>query len=737
MSYLGLGSIAKSGLLCGLLAVGIATSVGCKSDGGGDAGGAGGDGNGGDGGSNSAGKGGGGVAGSGGGTSGGSAGMSPGGMAGADMPDAGPPPPPEPVMEPYAAASATSKLPITISFKTADDLKKNFAVVGEVAQSADSEGVLKIAKGKSAVLTFDTTPDTTRTDTFEDFTATMKVHSEHIMEGWFTIATDKNRNDGQTIRFGENNGVEGPPGVSDVDHINFTSKCWAVTLIGNGPQCIGPSNSSYGWTAFEPSMTPQTFKITVRANKDAKTIKVRGELIDGTGTPIDGTPLEWTDVLRVNGELTFGIYAAGSDAFIDEISINAAELLPESGVVGLTDAPLHVWIPPALAKLKGLFVVAPDLIQLPKSNADIALFEHFRRFATAYGWGILGGVRSGPKEFPMFKDDLAKLATKAGHPEMNTVPVFIHSLLNFMPYQALADETFNKRLIGFHADKPRLGGDVNISMAEKPEDYPMSAAGRAVPGFVMYAQRSVISTRSSMFGFWWKDRFFGNEAGASTEGFALWNLMGHNFQTNAVVDSWMMYLAFLQEAITLRTKDNDGITPLKPVDKSKAFLGYSEFFNLKYDGTAPVVSTFLPGGYPAAGTTGDQLTKPTKEFLIGPSTALVWQAFEYYRQSVPADAKSLLYKPVFWLTVPNHGKVGESRLMKLGLNASLDGWTKIEFFDSASKDPFTVLKTVAAGGTPEFNYTALTLGAHNFIAKVTAKDGKFHFTHPVMAIFTP
>lgn len=735
MKYLGFSRLVRTSVMVtSLMAIASASVSGCKGSGGGD------DNVGGDGG----GVGGSGGDGGDGGTAGGmagtnAAGMNGGGMMGGMAGMMQLPPPPEPVIEDYAAPTAT--LPVTLDFKNAADFSgKLFSKGTDITQSGDSGGVLKVTKGKAAVVTYDTTPDEVRTDTFESFTATVKFHATRLVDLWFTFATDKNRNDGMTINFGVQHGKDGPPGVSDVDSIYFNSKCWAPSIAGRGPQCIGGSAEAYGWTAFEPSSEPQTLKITVRADKDAKTIKARGEYIDAAGTVIDAANYDWVDVPRVNGELSIGLYAADSDAFIDEITIKEAEAIPDNGVVTLEDSPIHLWIPTGLAassKLKGLIVVTPNLTQTPNGEGDFGLFDHFRRFATAYGWGVVSGVRSGPGEFAMyFKSDLAQLATKTGRTEINTVPVFVHSLLNMLPYQALSDDEFNKRLIGFFADKPRPGGDLNAGMEETTDDYPISAAGRAIPGFITYSQTSLIARRNSggVTGFWWANRFFGAMAGASTDGFALWHLMGHNAQTHAVVDTWFVYLAFLQEAIAMRTTNNDGTTALKPVDKSKAYLGYSEFMTLKFEGWAPSIEPFLPSGYPPAGAAGDQLSKPTKEYLLGPSTALVWQAFEYYKQKT---ALEIIYKQVYWNTVPKHGKVGDSRIMKLGIDPALAGWKKIEFFDSASATPMTPVKVVNAGEAPEHTYQNLSLGAHNFIARLTDKDDQIHFAHPVMAIFTP
>jgi hypothetical protein len=744
----------------GCLALAPMGLVGCKSDGGGNNNGGGGDGGGGaNGGSN--GEGGSGGDDQGGGGTGGSMNMNPDG----GMPDAGLEPQPEPVIEAYAAPTAT--LPVTVDFTAAADLSGKFKVLGEATQSSESGGVVKIPNGKTAVLIYDTKPDEERTDTFENFTATIKFHAERLTEIWFSFATDKNRNDGFTVRFGVDHGQDGPPGVADVDSLYRASKCW-IKIQGNGVDCRGANVESYGWTAFAPSMKPQTVKLTVRTDKTAKTIKTHAAYIDADGELIDSSVYEWANneiaadmpgsmrVNRVNGELSFGLYAQASDAFIDEITIKAAEEIKDNGVVMLDDSPAQIWIPPTIGangKIKGLIHTTPNLARPPNGVGDFALFEHLRRFATAHGWALIAGMRANRLEFGMhFEADLAKLADKTAHQEIKTVPVFLESLLNTLPYQALSDENFSKRLIGFHANKPRLGGAVNDGLGESLEtDYTIEKSAGNIPGIVMYAGNSLIVPKGkALEAFWWKYRFHVPPAEAMNtmyvakpEDSALWALTGHNWQTHAVVDSWMMYLAFLQELIKQRTTNNDGTTPLKPIDRSKGYLVTSTMAKIVTDETmAKYVADVKPfTAFPATPAVPMQLSEPQSDWVLGPATALVWQAFEYQlKVARKVDNRNVVVdvaKLVHWATVPKHGKAGESRLLKLTLAPELAGWKKIEFFDAARDEPWLPLATVMAGGATEYKFEDLSVGAHNFIARVTGPNDKIHMTHPVMAIFTP
>jgi len=732
----------------------------CKDDGGSKSGGSGGSGEGGsgeggsgEGGAGDGGKGGSKAGGAGGtATQGGTAGTGTTGGAGGTMP-AMREPIPEPVIEDYAAA--TGKLPVTIGFETAADLTGKFFKVGKATHSADAGGSVKVTKGDAVSLIYDTTPDATRTDTFEDFTATIKFRSASHGRLWVSFATDKNRNDGFVVDFDIEHGQEGPAGVSDVESIHRVDRCWAANLFAGEPNCAGTPIESYGWTAIAPHATrAQTIKLTVKTDKAKRSIKTRAEWIDFDDVLIDHSEYEWMNndvaldqggirVNRINGEIGFGVQATNSDIFIDEVTIKAAEPFVDNGVVFAEGTNAHIWIPTGLAagtKLKGLITAEPALGHRPNGKGDFALFEHLRRFATAYGWGVLGGMRGGMDDFKThFAADLDKLATATGRQEIKTVPIFIHSLLDTLPYQALSDDAFNKRLLGFLSDKPRFGGDLNAGMEETYEQYPMSAAGRAIPGFIVYAQVSPISLRTagSIVGMWYGNRYPMDNAEP-----AYWALTNHGPQTNAVVDSWMLYLALAQELIKERTVGNDGTSALKPVDRSKGYLGTSDFFKVRPAAETPVIAPFPAGGWPAAEPmVGKRLSDPQPDFLLNASMALTWQAWEYYKfVFVMVDGKPVpkfIPKKAWWVQSPRHGKVGENRLLKVGFAPELNGWKKVEFLDASSATPMTPLHTVNAGGAAEYEYKNLTRGAHSFIARVTGPDDVIHMTHPVMAIFTP
>jgi hypothetical protein len=660
---------------------------------------------------------------------------------------------------------ASAQLPVKVAFSAASDLSGKFAVKGEAAHVSEKGGAVKVAAGKRAVLTYDTQPDETPTDTFGAFTATVTFRSERPVALWFGFATDKNRNDGEVIRFAVNKQRHGPAGVSDVDTFWFYDGCLVADLGVQGketcfsePLCGGARSEAYAWTHFDPSIEPQKVKVTVVPDKAAKTIRAWAEFIDKDGVVVDGALREWVNVPHSVGELSFGMAAdLQADAFIDEIEVKAAEAIPNTGVVTVEDAPIHIWIPENYADkpVKGILITDPALLVGPGASGDMAMFGHLRRFSRAWGWALVGGVRSAKEEFKTyFQADMAKLVTKTGRQELNTVPVFIHSLLDTLSYQALSDETFNKRVIGFMADKPRGSGDPNIQDPTSPDAseglslYPMGESGRKIPGFIVYTATvvsRVADRRTAVIeSMWSSNRFHPYLTDPTTTEVtgAYWAMTVHGIQTHAVVDSWALYLAHLQELISKRTNGNDGKLPLKAVSGADGHLGTSPFFVPVNMGTISQLAPFQKFPPPPAAILDIQ-TKPQSDFIYGKSTALVWQAFDYYKQTNGGDGPVIVgnirYSPkeVWWKENPKHGKAGESRKLPLAFAPSLQGWSKIEFFDSASPQPMTPLATVMPGQPAEYTYTNLAVGAHNFVAHVTAGDGKVHATFPVMAIMEP
>jgi hypothetical protein len=305
-------------------------------------------------------------------------------------------------------------------------------------------------------------------------------------------------------------------------------------------------------------------------------------------------------------------------------------------------------------------------------------------------------------------------------------------LLNSLPWRVIMDPDLQKRAIGFFADKPRLGGDINVGTAES---YGMSnAPGRAVPGVISFSNTAAsIAKRPNADTFYVPGRWF-TDMTTMTPDYALWAVTNHGPQTHAVVDTWFYYLGMLEELIKLRGHGPN--VALKPIDKTKGFLAENTPI------WAPTSMTFIPAVKPYPGTDDKALS-----FLPGPSTALIHEAWHYFRfvQDNGSGVKGMYFVPkaAWWVNIPRHGKVGENRAMTLDVSdATLTGWKKIEFYDANGATPRTALTTITPDMVTDKNrvtyeYKSLTLGVHNFTARVTDAMDRQHMAQPVAAVMVP
>lgn len=622
---------------------------------------------------------------------------------------------------------------VDLDFRKDDDLKNNFQLEKGSAETSDRG--LKVSAGQTALLTYDTRPDDQPTDTFDAFTWSVSFQSESAPDFVLSFGSDSQRRDASQARFSVDKGTDGPPGVADVDSIYLWDHCDVTGSSADaGAPCAKSGVEAYGWTRVRPGPETWTIKLTAVPDADKKQIKARVEYWDKDGI-VDGQTYTFArgepgDSFHPKGELSLEIKARKADVYVSRFRVTAAEPIKEPSFI-LSDesdaTAVHMWVPPGLAKANGILATTPSLTAAAGAQVDLALFEHLRRFATAYGWVLVNGQKGekGADVVAAFSAGLEKLNNKAPALGLNRAPIFAHSLLSTFPMVLVGDPNLGSRVIGLYADKPVLGGDGN---AGKGESYPIpTLQSSSTPAIVSYSNlgTSIAQKNQVELAYDYQRVFIEGKGDAGVEKhLGPWAITSSGPQTHAIVDSYFLYLCFLQELIKLRPNDG-GNLPI--YDKANGWLGSHEF---SYTETqyAPKLTKF-------DGINEDE----EQSFLIGPSSALAYQGFHYYKYVVVKGKVGVTFVPkaVFWTNVPAHGKAGESRVMKLGFDDTLrDKWMKIEFHDTASADPMKPLATVMPGQPAEFEYTNLSLGAHNFVARVTDKDGHLHVTSPVMAIFS-
>lgn len=636
--------------------------------------------------------------------------------------------PPEGLSEFVPLPELSRTLPGKLTFKSPSDLgSKFFLRKGEAEVDTSGQGTLKVAPGRSALLVYDSKPDEIPTDIVSEFTASIRFRSEGSAGVWFNFLSDRNRNDAVQISFSPNKGRVGPPGVSDVDSVHSCRGCWLGTLgttggamntCAVGVSCNARDFETYAWTHLEPSDWT-TLRITVRPMKREEggaAVLVETELRSGDDDAlVDRQTTLIAPVARTVGELAVGIRAGTADVLVDEIDIRgAADFAPAPPIVTAPGGDLHMWLPASLrgkGNIKGALMVDPGLV----AGADSAqsFFAHFRRFASAHGWALLGGGKN--LTTTAFLAELSALGTITNHPELSTVPVFANGLLSTFPYRAHLDPEMANRLIGFFADK--IKPDVNEMDMPLPYAEP-TALGLTVPGLFVYSQTSLVSNRAM------SEATFklGRRRGAP------WGLASHGRQVHAVADSWVLALPYLQELIALRMPNHQA--PMLPIDQTKGFLVSNKGILL---GENHVVSMEAHRELPEA-------ELDTYSLVPGLESATVLQAFHYYRFATGPDGKIVLEdgqvkfdpKRIFWQAAPRHGSPGEDRTLRLGIADGLD-WDKIEVYEV--HDGVHLRKTFKRGDTNlTVTFTALAAGAHTFIARMWTTAGVEHVTHPVVAI---
>lgn len=590
-------------------------------------------------------------------------------------------------------------LPITIDFDVPADLTGSFKVsavqAGAVTHDAQEGGRVKVLTGQEALIFYDTSPDETGSDAFDEFTASITFKSTGLPRLGFYFGGDDKRGQGRLATVHFSNAVVGPPGVGDVNAFNYSEACspqyWAVP---DAQTCATHLAGAYAFNGARPDNTPFTFEMTVK-KAGAAALQIYTAYYQGS-TLIDHQVYTTGAVARLTGELGISAVAIAGDLFIDDFKVQAAKAIPDFKVASFADANTtwFLWVPEGLTTVNGIFHFYPTMMMPAGKTGEFAMWDHYRRFAEAHGFALFshyGGADTEAGTVASADAALMALATQTGHPELPTAPIFVEGLVDRFPLAyAKAHPT---KTIGFVLNKPA---------AETADNVLPDALTYQVPGLFTYAPESGLSGLGGT----------GPMVTAGRAAGALWAMAANGGQTHAEVDSYVLYLSFLERLIALRM--TPGSFVLKPLDKAMGWLGEhkpaltEEFALVRPYGVADDASmSWLP----------DQ------------AFALVYSSYHYNA----ITAGKFAPKKVFFVAAPLHGKAGESRTVRVGFAPAFT-WKTIEFFDNGEKRGELVY---APNVVPEFTFAALTKGSHAFVARVTDAADKVHLAHPVMAVFSP
>jgi hypothetical protein len=618
---------------------------------------------------------------------------------------------------------ADTSYPGLIEFDSSGKLNNNF-FVRKGMPIVDASG-LRVDAKRAAVLVYDTEPDDSPTDYFSSFTATIRFESEKAPGVWLGFAGDAKRNDGYQVSYYINKGSNGGPEFIDVDSVHFCNECWVGTIVKEGDSgetmsscevgnlCSFRPGEAYGWTYLSPELATTGIRITVRS-PSALFLDVMVELLDSNDSALDFQTFRYSLVRRTIGEVLFGFRAGDAPLTVKSVEISEPLEIKTREIVTAEGTGLNMWLPSAVregADIEGVLTVSPSL----QAGEGSRLFFHYlRRFASAHNWALVDVGRGVTPE--TLRAGIVKLADAAMHDELKTAPVFVNSLLSALPHESHLDEVLVGRMIGFFADKVQSRTDIMDDIVPLA---PSTEQGREVPGFYSYSQKSLIANRGVVSRPYDEGR---------TKG-ALWGIVNHSDQTHAIVDSFVFYLPFLQELISLRMADGN----LVDLNPENGYLATNETIMMG-DTFAPTVKTW------SEASEAERKDKAFS-FLPGPESAAVYQAFHYFRLLRDANGRPIVRdgnlvmepKKVRWLAAPPHGQPGESRDLTLQLDSDVE-WEKVEILEV--HDGVHLRKEVSPvpGETIEASFSNLGPGIHTFIGKAWTKEGVLHVTHPVAAI---
>lgn len=415
-------------------------------------------------------------------------------------------------------------------------------------------------------------------------------------------------------------------------------------------------------------------------------------VVRAVASAFDGTRLVLRDffdfaLAKTFGELAFGAYSdRTAPLVIDDFTVTRgkADEPIDPQMIFSTAGPVHVWIPPGVSKVKGVFIDSPGCCG--DSNGSWDYRQYLFNFARTYELAVLAHVTGQSQD--LVEKGLANLATKSGHPELTTVPIVIYGFSAGSDWTSAFTSKFASRVVAYVADA-----------SSKPSD--VAAAARGVPGIFTVGDLNDYTPLATMLSSFESVRDVNNhQAILFKEGFS-----------HLEMGSFYLYMPFFVRALDARSPTR--ALPLLPPDESKAWIIETPTLNPP---GAPAPAP-MPTIKPAAGYAGGPTNKTG--WLMDKEIAYIAAAYGGYRRAVHITP---MYDAV----------AGESRIVKIRTLPSMANWTKLELYDHA-----TLIKTFEPGAAAtSFNFANLSKGVHTLIVHMT-QGGKVYTSFPQTFIVTP
>jgi hypothetical protein len=578
---------------------------------------------------------------------------------------------------------------IHIDFNDPSDLTKNFFVPVGATDVTVKDGALHIANRKYRTLVFDTTPDATATESFDDFRISFRFQSNtgtHVPGAgmlsstiasnvWLSFFPQTGRDNAARVDFEFSE--------TSNDSLKFIQSGASFAATGT-PLNGTPIMNAGVITVDTVDPGPEFFQFNAIVKRvSAGRVRVDAWIMQGDRVALQGT--QEIALAKTSGEIAIGGSPVNpSDGFageliIDDIVIHRGAVTPPAPQVAalLYDAQnadgFKCYIPPGVAKVSGILYHAVGNYMADRS--------YNRRFAELHNLALMGGPKDTTNATSVAAA-IADCATRSGHAEMNTAPLLLYGFSNGTRTALVGianSATMRPRILAMNPDSYTPA----TSYPEPARKIPtLIFKGRMDEGFETTATHlaALATTRN----------------GGGHAAFLNRDKLGHN----ELAAFYMMFPAFDS---VIRSIHADGAMPFEPINEDDAWILPTAAWNVT--GTEPSV---LPEILPAKGYAGNV---GTTSWFIDKDSAFVASAF-------------VAFNRVIALSRPAFGKTGDDRTVRIRVAPTHLDWTKIEIYDRSK-----LVATLNPCDSMTYTFKNLSKGVHAFIA-LLYKGGKAYPAHP-------
>ena len=577
---------------------------------------------------------------------------------------------------------------IHLKFDNSTDLTQKFFVPAGATDVSVKDGSLQVDYRKYRTLIFDTTPDATPTDSFDDFRVSLRFMANtgsHVPSAgvssslvapaiWVSFFPQQARTDAARVEvlFSET----GNDGINFYTGADFA----APTLTTNGK-----ATTTDDIVTMDPMYpSPSFYTLTVAVKRGAQGRATADAIVSQNGRVIMQGRHEFL-LAKTSGEIAIGANAvAGSDGKTNPFVID--DIVIHRGAVTVPDLPtpalftngtspdnFKLYLPPGVKPVKGILYHAV--------GSYMADREYNRRFADLHELALMGGSKD-TTTAASIAAAISTLATMSGHAELTTVPLLLYGFSNGTrtALTGIANTpVMRDRILAITSDSLASATYFPKEAWKIPTLIFKGAADEGLESTDKHLQ-ALKTTRSAggHASFLNRDKLSHSELGAFAVMFPVFNGV-------------------------IRAIHADGQMPFESINEDAAWLIPNNTWTMATKDPMPMPQIVSAKGY--AGVVGET------SWLIDKDSAF-------------AAAALVTFNRVVALTRPPFGKAGDDRTVSIRVSQSMLAWTKIELYDGA-----TLVHTVNPCDPMTYTFNAMLKGFHSLVA-LLYKDDKAYPSYP-------